>query len=293
MFKNMFSIGLKVHVSLLVTIIIQSYDKLVVAHFLGMRLVAIYDIGSRLVMFLRDLPTFPFASMVSRTSELHSLNHSDRLRNLYLAGTKYISVICFTAIAVLFPVAAEILHVWIRQPIDPLSIYVFQVLLVGSMVNATTGMGTSIVLGIGKPEIIVYPNVIMALLTIICSTAFFYAAGPRGVVWGTVTGLVVASMVYYRILNRSMGVGNRALWSSIAISFYTNAVATLALVKLHDIGAAMNPSLFSGQWSAWGVIAVNSLLVLSINVGIYVATKFITINELIEYLPFLRRRPQG
>jgi O-antigen/teichoic acid export membrane protein len=288
-FRRMFSFGSKIQVSLVVAMIIQSFDKLLIAHFFGASLVAIYDIGSRLVMFLKDLPTFFFASMTSRTSELHSLNHLDRLKQLYLAGTKYMAVLCFGAVAFLFPVATEILNVWMRRPIDPLSIYVFQVLLVSTMVNAMTGLGTSIVVGIGKPEIIIYPNVFMAIVNIICSTAFFFAFGPKGVVWGTAAGLLVSSVLYFWLLNRSMDVRNRALWSSISIPFLVNTVATLGLVKLHDIGAAAYPALFSGIGASWAVIAVNSFLVLAISVGVYGGTKFITMGELQEYLPFLKR----
>jgi len=164
------------------------------------------------------------------------------------------------------------------------------VLLVGSMVNGTTGMGTSIVLGIGKPEFMVVPNIVMALLNIVCSTVFFYAFGPQGVVWGTAVGLVVASVLYYKVLNRTMGVGNRVVWSSMSIPFFTNIFATLALIKLHDFGKAMNPGMFSGLWSGWGVIAIGSLLALLINVVVYGVTKFITTKELLEYLPFLRRQ---
>jgi O-antigen/teichoic acid export membrane protein len=263
---------------------------LLIAHFFPARLVGIYDLGSRLVMFLKDLPTFLFSSMLPRTSELHSQGNVAGLRRIYLAGTKYMAVICFGAVALLFPVAPEILNVLFRTPIDPLSIYVFQVLLISTMINSTTGVGTSIGMGIGKPGGIAVSNLVMAIVNILCSTAFFYAFGPKSVVWGTAASLFVSSVVYYGILNRSMGVRTAAFWSSsMAVPFFLNGIATLGLLELHDAARAMHPALFSGIFAGWAVIAVNCIVALTVSVAVYGASRFITMDELLEYLPFLKR----
>jgi O-antigen/teichoic acid export membrane protein len=288
-FKTMILFGTKIQVGTVAVIIVQGFDKLLIAHFYGARLVAIYDIGSRLIMFLKDLPTFLFASMTSRTSELHSLDNHDKLKELYLVGTKYMSVICFAAIPLLFPITSEILNVWMRQPVDPLSIYVFQVLLISTMANATTGLGTAIGIGIGKPGIIAYSSIAMAVVNVVGSIAFFYAFGAKGVVWGTATGLIVATIYYYILLNRSMNVGHgKFLSSAISIPLLVNAAATFALLKLHDIGMATHPAFFSGS-GRYGVIAANFVLVAMVSIATYAATKFITLEELLEYAPFLRR----
>jgi O-antigen/teichoic acid export membrane protein len=199
------------------------------------------------------------------------------------------SILCFAAIPILFPITSEILNVWMRQPVDPLSVYVFQVLLISTMANATTGLGTAIGIGIGKPGIIAYSSMAMAVVNVVCSIAFFYAFGAKGVVWGTASGLIVATIYYYFLLNRSMNIGHGKFWSSaLSIPLLVNAAATFALVKLHDIGMTMQPVLFSGA-GRYGVIAVNIFLVAAISIGTYAATKFITLEELQEYVPFLRR----
>jgi hypothetical protein len=64
-----------------------------------------------------------------------------------------------------------------------------------------------------------------------------------------------------------------------------------ALAKLHDIVAALRPSLFSGINAGFSIIAVNTFLVLLLSAGIYTATKFILFEEVRGYFPFSRKAP--
>jgi O-antigen/teichoic acid export membrane protein len=291
--KMMVIFGVKMQVSILAVIITQSFDKLLIAHFLGARVVALYDIGSRLVVFLKDFPSFLFASITSRTSELHSLHNRHGLRELYCTGTKYLSVLCLGTIPLLYPVAGEILTVWMRQAADPLSVYIFQILLVSTMVNAVTGLGSSISVGIGKPGITAYSSVVMTIVNMVCSTLFFYVFGIKGIVWGTAAGLFVATIVCFLRLNGAIDVTLKRIASkALFIPGIVNAGAAFLLVKLYGIGATMRPSFFTGGNSAFHLIAVNTLLVAAISAGMYAATRFITFDEVREYVPFLKKAPK-
>ncbi len=288
--RLMLIFGIKMQVSTIAVIVTQSFDKLLIARFLGARVVAFYDIGSRLIVFLKDVPTFLFASITSRTSELHSVGNRSGLQELYLIGTKYLSVICFCFVPLLLPVAGEILTVWMRSPADSLSVYVFQVLIVSTMVNAATGLGSSMGIGIGRPGILAYSSAVMTVVNIICSALFFFAFGSQGVVWGTASGLFVSTVVCFALLNRGLGVDSgRFASGSFLKPLALNTALVFLLVKLHGAGATMAPALFSGAHAGYWSIAVNAVLVLALSAGVYGATKYITFAEVGDYIPFFKK----
>jgi O-antigen/teichoic acid export membrane protein len=290
MFKMMLMFGLKMQVSLLSVLITQSFDKLVIAYFLGVRLVAVYDIGSRLIIFLKDVPSFLFASITPRTSELHAREDRKKLQMLYLRGTKYLSIVCLGLIPLLFPVADTILSLWMHRTIDPFSVYVFQVLLFSTMFNATTGLGTSIGIGIGRPGSIAYSNIVMALVNIAGSLTLYYAFGPKGLVWGTAAGLVVSTVFYYLLLNRDMHIPEREFWVSVLLfPLIANALAVLFLAAIRGVVQELPLLGLTGALRAYVAIGINSIVALVVSGGIYALARFITLKEVTPYLPFLKR----
>jgi len=140
----------------------------------------VYDIGSRLIMFLKDIPSFLYSVVIPRTSELHALDNKEGLQKLYASGTKYLSIICIGFIPLLFPVAANILAIWMRAEANPLSVYVFQVLLVSTMFYITTGLGTSIAAGMGKPGLNALSNSVMVIVNMFFSIALYFVFRAQG-----------------------------------------------------------------------------------------------------------------
>ena len=221
---------------------------------------------------------------------MDSLQNRDSLQRLYLVGTKYLSILCLGIIPLLLPVADEILTVWMRRAADPVSVYIFQVLLFSTMLNASTGLGSSIGVGIGKPGILAYSNIVMAVVNIVGSTLFFFVFGLKGIVWGTASGLFVSTFLCFLLLNRAMNVSSQRFTVTVPLMpFIVNAGAAFVLVKLYGIGASMHPSFFSGGNSDYWIIAVNTVLLLAISAAVYAATKFITYDEIREFIPFSKQ----
>jgi len=291
MFKTMFSFGLKMQVSVCSVLITQSFDKLIMASFLGMRFVAVYDIGSRLVVFLKDVPAFLYASLTPRTSELHALENRDSLHLIYRDGTKYLSVFCLAVVAFLAPVAPRVLALWMRTAIDPLSVFVFQALIMATMFNAVTGLGTSIGIGIGKPGDIARSNILMALVNIVCSLGCFFTFGAQGIVWGTVMGLMVSSLYYFVLLNRSLGISQGTFWRTILIvPCALNATLTIALTLFWGWAARLPVIAAGGKATDIIVVAVNGFLVTAVSAACYAVLKYFTVNDLRRIVPVGRRR---
>jgi O-antigen/teichoic acid export membrane protein len=290
MCRTLFDFGIKMQVSLVSLMIMQSFDKLVIAYFLDARTVALYDIGSRLIMFLKDIPSFLYSAVIPRTSELHALDNRDLLEKLYVSGTKYLSIVCIGFIPLFFPVAGNILALWMRTRVDPLSVYVFQVLLVSTMLYITTGLGTSIATGMGKPGLGALSNTVMVVVNVAFSIVLYFAYGAQGIVWGTAAGMLANTALCFYLLNKWMRIRQAPFWKvSFAVPCLVNAaiVATAFLLK-GGLARLCGPRLSEMSFNCIVVLA-NGFMVLSLSALAYKSIRFITLRELAAFMPFANK----
>ena len=286
----LFNFGIKMQVSLVSMMIMQSFDKLVIAYFLNAKIVAVYDIGSRLIMFLKDIPSFLYSVVIPRTSELHALDNKEGLQKLYASGTKYLSIICIGFIPLLFPVAANILAIWMRAEANPLSVYVFQVLLVSTMFYITTGLGTSIAAGMGKPGLNALSNSVMVIVNMFFSIALYFVFRAQGIVWGTAAGMMVGTALCFYLLNKWMRVKQVRFWKvSFVVPCLVNA-AILGAAFLLKSGLARLFGMGAYQASFnYIVVFANGFIVLSLSAVVYKLLGFMPLEEAAAFMPFARR----
>ncbi len=203
----MYGFGIKIQISFFSNWVALNFDKLILAKMLDARYVVIYDIGSKIILFLRDLPMMFFSIVFSRASELNSNNDLKALIHLYENGTKYCAALFFGIIAFFYPQAHSILFLWIGPAVDPQSAYVFRILLVGTMFILLTGVGSSIAKGMGKPERETLSNAIMAICNIVLSYTLCKLFGFRGIVIGTATAYAVGATILVILINKLLRIG--------------------------------------------------------------------------------------
>jgi O-antigen/teichoic acid export membrane protein len=283
----LFNFGIKMQVSLVSLIIMQRFDKIVIAYFLDARMVAVYDIGSRLIMFLKDIPSFLYSAIIPRTSELHALNNKQGLEKIYLLGTKYLSIFSIGFVPLLFPVARELMAIWMRVEVNPLSIYVFEILLVSTMLYITTGLGTSIATGMGKPSLGALSNMAMVVVNMVLSIAFYFLFGAQGIVWGTAAGMMVSTALCFYLLNKWMRVKQARFWKvSFAVPCLVNTVIVGIVFFLKSgLVQLCGPGL-SGMGFNYIVVIVNGFMVLFLSLAMYKLLRFISLKEVAALMPF-------
>jgi O-antigen/teichoic acid export membrane protein len=287
---TMLNFGIKMLISLCAVLVTQSFDKLVIAYYLDVRCVALYDIGARLISFVKDVPSFVYSVITPRTSELHALDNLEGLRSIYVQGTKYLAIVCIGIIALMFPVAHEILTAWIGTSIDPFSIYVFQVLVFSTMLYVTTGFGTAIGIGIGRPGTIALVNIIMAVVNMVGSVALFYTFKTWGIVWGTALGMLSSSIVYYYILNRQMGVGQWYFWKkTLLFPIVVNACAIAIVLMVKHLYYSSLPGESGHKAVLYAIIVLNGICMVIINSAAYKVSGYITLQEIVRYVPFIKK----
>lgn len=264
--KKMFLFGMPLQISFFAMWVTQNLDKFIISRFFGPVNVALYDVGAKIPLLLRQAPMMLFAVLVPRISE-HSANLNDeQLRALYLKGCAFVTIASFTAISIFLPVVDQILSVWLHTAPQPLSIAVFKILLIASMVQIIAGIGSSMVRGIGKPHLEASANSIMALLNIALSVSLGYLFGVYGVVWGTAVSLVIGTCIFLVVVNRRVGIDTLDFIRKIILLplfAATGAVAAgFLLLPLVSLVGVSGRFLQFTQISIQGIFAISmSLLV--------------------------------
>lgn len=119
------------------------------------------------------------------------------LEALYYRGMRYMSILVFAMALFSFAAAPALIASWVGPGYE-LSVRVLQVLIVNYCLNVvSTGIGTSLVRGIGKPEYETYYTVLSMLLNLGFTLILAIGLGFWGIILGTVLSTIIASLYFF------------------------------------------------------------------------------------------------
>lgn len=200
-FRKLFNYGIKMQICNIAAIIHLQADKIILSHFLGLNFVTFYELGQKAANAVRTLPILLLSALVPAVSELEASNNKEKLRELYERGSKYISLAVFPLIFLSILVAPDLINLWVGDKFS-LAILSFQVLVIGYGINVLTGMGTSMVRGIGKPEYEARYAVLTLIMQLTLSIILVQLFGFRGVLVSVLITSVVAALYFLLTFHR-------------------------------------------------------------------------------------------
>ncbi len=189
--REIFGFGVRLQVSNIASWLSLHFDKLIIGKALTIEHVAYYEMATRLVYAIRQLPFLVFQVVVPRASELNEKGSFPALRSLYLSGTAAIAMFSALCIGALVLNADGLLSLWLRKAAPSLSAYTFVIILIGASVHICSGFGSSILRGANRPGPEMKANAIMAATNVMLSTVLLMLFGYRGVVVGTLAAFMV------------------------------------------------------------------------------------------------------
>ena|GEM_PF-864255 len=202
-FKEVLKYGIKVHVSKIAVFINQQLDKVLLGHFVGIATVGFYGVGARLSRLSRQVPMVLFPAIMPAASELDSVKDQKRLHALYMRGSRYLSSIVMPLFLFGFTISYILVNLWMGRGYDT-AVMVVRFLIVGFSVNVLTGIGTSIVRGVGRPEIETRYTILVAISNAILSIILIIKMGLIGALIGTSVSLVVFSIYFMLVFHKEI-----------------------------------------------------------------------------------------
>ncbi|MCK4403464.1 MAG: oligosaccharide flippase family protein [candidate division Zixibacteria bacterium] len=200
-FRKLFNYGVKMQICNFAAMIHLQADKIILSHFLGLNFVTFYELGQKAANAVRTFPMLLLTALVPAVSELEASDDKGKLRELYERGSKYVSLAVFPLIFLSIIVAPDLINLWVGDKFS-LAILSFQVLVIGYGINVLTGMGTSMVRGIGKPEYEARYAVLTLIMQLTLSITLVQIFGFRGILASVLITSVVAALYFLLTFHR-------------------------------------------------------------------------------------------
>ena len=245
-FRKLFNFGIKMQICNFAVMVHTQADKIILSHFLGLSFVTFYDLGQKAANAVRTLPMLLLTALVPAVSELEANNDRERLIRLYHRGSKYISLMVFPLIFFSIIVARELFNLWVGEGFN-LAVLGFQILVIGYGINVLTGMGTSMVRGIGKPEYETRYAVLTLVMQLALSIILVQTIGFKGVLVSVLITAVTAAFYFLMTFHKMLGesfkeLARRAYLTPLLASGLSASIAFIPGLYLKNLG------FFSSRW---------------------------------------------
>ena len=215
--KMLLGFGLKVQIIGLGALINLQMNKLLISYYLSLELLAVYELGFKIVYSLISLPRLLSSAVMPAAAELHAQYDHDRLQQLYRQSSKYLVLIIaplgfFTIIH-----ARSIAAVWLGTP-PPEVARVIQFLMLAYGFNLLTAMGTAMARGVGHPEFETRYALFMIVGNLFLGLVLMPVLGLDGLLVATLLTVVVGSLYFLAQWHRFLHQTWQVLWHKLYAS---------------------------------------------------------------------------
>jgi len=207
MCSSFFSYGAKLQIASLSGFFNFQIDKMLIGHYLKIEFVAFYEIGAKLAMMIRHVPSVMMGPLIPASAELAANNDTSRLNELYLRSNFYIILVAAPISAFFIINSPEIVGLWLGELAHPYCALALRVLSVAFFFQVLTSAVTSIGRGIGMIRYEIQSSVLNAILNIFLSVILIFQFGFLGALLGTTVAMAVSNIIYFIRFSNFMKIG--------------------------------------------------------------------------------------
>lgn len=253
--KKFLGFGNQMNLLGLLSLLINSVDRIFITRILHLEAVGLYEIGRKLPNIGLMLPSAMAGTMMPAASHLEGSAQHDRLKRVYLSSTRYLMILSSMPYAFLIFFAPRIIEVWVGKGYSH-SIAVMQILALGTYINLFTGIGTACVRGIGKPVYEIKYMVLSAVLILALAPLLIHYQGIIGAAWAYCIAQSAGSIYFLFLANRLFELPWTRFLGQIlppaAVIFILGLPSLVLCNVLWPFGEA-------SRWAGLGILAVTGL----------------------------------
>ena len=202
--REVLSFGIKDQVGHLAHLINFQTDKTVIALLVDVRAAAAFEVAGRVVMAVQSIAMLATSAMLPTLTVEIAQRGREVVGGLYAKYTLRSSGLAFPIFAVTAVSAPFLLMAWVGQiPGDGALVVSF--LTLAYAVHITTGVSSTIVIGMGDPGMVAANSILMAALNVALTLALAPLFDFWGVVTGTFLALSIGSLVFVARFHRRFG----------------------------------------------------------------------------------------
>ena len=259
-FSRLFKFGIKMHVNTVCGIINYSVDKLFIGSLIDpgqlRGMVSSYEFGGKVNMMARMLPGVMGSAVVPAASELHARDDAEGLSYLATRGTRYLAMAAAPLMALVYVSAPHLLRAWVAGEPMPLAACTAQLLAVGYFFWCLSGGVSRVVLGMGRPGILLKMSVAALITNVGLSLVLLLLLGFPGAPLGTTIASVLSTLLLWRLFLREVG---GTLWAFVRASIWAPMLAGVGACVAVSFGVSLiGVEVFPDRLSNLSVVALEA-----------------------------------
>ena len=247
MLSDFFSYGAKLQLASLAGFFNFQIDKMLIGHYLKIEFVAFYEIGAKLAMMIRHIPSVMIGPLIPASAELKINRDTARLEELYLRSNFYIILVAAPIAAFLIVNSREIVELWLSEFAHPYCALALRVLSIAFFFQMLSAAMTSIGRGLGMIRYEIESSLLSAILNIFLSIILIFHFGFLGALLGTSLAMAVSNAIYFIRFNRFMKIGLLKILKRILIK--PLLCVLISAVLCHFFKAIIMGSMVLGNFS--------------------------------------------
>lgn len=219
-------------------------DSLVIGNMLGLQMVAMFAIGSKIITYSSDFVTTIGSVFTPMLSHADAIGDRSMVTRMTLAGNKLESMIAFALAALLFFFGRLLIGLWVG-PAYTQSYTIITILAIPMALFISHGGATRMLYGVGKHKPLAKMLLVEGVANIVLSVVLARRFGIIGVAWGTAIPLFITSVFGVPWLAcRALGISYFAYWRAGQLPAL---VMVLPLVALFALFAVVLPKPTVGE----------------------------------------------
>jgi O-antigen/teichoic acid export membrane protein len=196
----------------ILSIVVQSLEKLIASMSLGVVATGLLDVGSKLPSTATSIPAAMTSAFLPASSYLHTQNRKVELSDMYLRGSRSMNLITGLLMGFLMAFAHQIMMLWLGN--DPKYLIAVDIMMLFTLPQQThilTGLGSAIFYGIEKPILTLsYPLLRIGLLLPFAALYWLNLVELNiiNLVLAVTATTLLSALIYLIQINRYMGVSH-------------------------------------------------------------------------------------
>ncbi len=163
-------------------------NKLIISYFLGMKYLAYYDLGHRLVSAMMSLFSSFTIPIMPAASANYASSGIEKMKEVFQTTLKYSALMVIPAFLFTSVMADRIIFVWLGTGYEETA-FVLRFLSIAYLILLLTGPSAMILTGMGQFEIPFYGSILTAVISV---TLSLILVGKFGL-----TGIIISTLVAY------------------------------------------------------------------------------------------------
>jgi O-antigen/teichoic acid export membrane protein len=241
--RSMAPYSLQVFVIGVAALVILQADNLIIGVALPVGMVTLYAAAYRVYQVCRDVTGSLLGPLVPDAAAASVRGQEQRLRSLFLLGTKYANALMLLLVVPALVFAEPLLVLWAGEEFAEAALPL-QILALSLLLNNNHLVALALLMGRGTVGAYARYHAVWALANVAISIALVGPYELEGVALGTALPLLVLEPLYVRTALRELGVPLRAFARDALLAPYGAALA--ALVPLAAIQSIWSPRDLGG-----------------------------------------------